>query len=141
MDAPQLLAKFWQIFGEEKAKKFVFTLLQRSRTQGRLLFWQEKMLQEFYQQMDMAELDFATVLKVFNYCPVHKVDLLQDTVSIEYGTRKPDSAEALERAQNLYPFANTKAYGPCWVESKTETQVWYCPICRTALNNTHINRT
>jgi hypothetical protein len=135
MVSAPLIANFWKMFGDERATKFVLALHQRSRIQGRLQFWQESMLEEFYRNTETAPLDFKTVLSTFNICPVHQAELLEDTVSIEYGTRKALKPAEIDRANNTYPFASTVKYGPCWVEAKTTATVFYCPACRDALRN------
>lgn len=137
MVSAPLVANFWKMFGEERATKFVLALHRRSRIRGRLQFWQESMLEEFYRNTETTPLDFKTVLSTFNICPVHQAELLEDTVSIEYGTRKALTPAEIERANSTYPLANTVKYGSCWVESETKATVFYCPLCRDAFQNEH----
>lgn len=132
MTSAQLLAKFREMFGDERTKRFVLELHGRSRSLGRLMFWQESMLDEFCLRCGVAPLDFPGVLGAFNVCPVHHQELVEGTAPIVYGTpRRPGKAE-IEYAQNVYPFAEMMVAGPCWSGAETEASVIYCPACREA---------
>ncbi|MCZ4304547.1 hypothetical protein O4G98_07355 [Zoogloeaceae bacterium G21618-S1] len=135
MATVQFIEKFCEHFGEDRAKKFVLALHQRSKPQGRLQFWQESMIEEFCSLLGMEPLDLNGALSSFNFCPIHHCELLEDVVSIQYGTQKPPAQAEVEHALNTYPFASMVKYGPCWVEAATKSHVVYCPACREALRS------
>lgn len=135
MTSLQLLAKFREKFGDERTKKFVLELHRRSRSLGRLMFWQESMLDEFFLQGGVAPLDFPGVLDAFNVCPVHHLELVEGTAPIVYGTPKRLGKAELEHAENVYPFAGMMVVGSCWGGTETEASVFYCSACREAFRS------
>jgi hypothetical protein len=125
------------IFGEAEATKFFLVLHRQSAEKRRLNFWQEQMLSRYCSETGAQVRTLEEALSVFSICHVHGVPLMHDNVSMVYGTRRSPSAEEAKHFNENYPFANLKAYGPCWVEEKTHKEVMYCSSCRAAYLSEH----
>jgi len=120
-------------FGKERYDKFVLTINSDGQYKKRLYFWQEEMWSAVQAELGLSIEDFEVIRAHFRLCHVHGDELRSDSVRIEYGTHTPAPREQVELAQRLFPYANTMAYGPCWVEKESRREVWFCPQCRAAL--------
>lgn len=121
------------LFGDVEATRFQLTLHRQSSELRRLYFWQETMLDRLCSEKGYEIRTLEEALAAFNHCHVHDVVLLADEVPIQYGTRKPPQVEEVQHSDALWPFANVKVYGPCWVEKASRKSVMFCPDCRAAL--------
>ena len=132
MDTYQFFTSFWVHFGAEQATRFHLALHNDSLAKKRLYYWQERMLAEFCSKLEMAVPSFEETVMIFSRCHIHSVEFQQDEVPIQYGTRRPPSAEAVSHANSTYPFARLSVHGPCWVEAATHRRVLFCSACRSA---------
>ena len=137
MTTHNAFATLRSIFGEAEAIKFLLALHRQSAEMNRLYFWQEQMLSRYSSETGIEVRTLDEALSAFNLCHVHGHTLMTDKVSIQYGTRRPPSEAEVKLSSEKYPFANLKAYGPCWVEKKTHKDVTYCSGCRAAYFDEH----
>lgn len=70
------------------------------------------------------------------YCALHCVPLIEDSVPVIYGTFAPEPAHVVAERMSKYPFANATVRGPCWVENRTHATVLFCSVCREVWRTT-----
>ncbi|MBB3641926.1 hypothetical protein [Variovorax atrisoli] len=130
MNAQHNLVALKAIHGAERTAKFLLVLHRNSVAIGRLYYWQKKMLSAFSFATGIKIESLEDALQAFGICPVHEEELQSERVPIFYGTRRPLSPEAVSHADQIHPFVNLAAYGPCWAEQATHKTVSFCSACR-----------
>ena len=90
--------------GEARFRKFVHAI--NTRCPDRLLFWQDKLWQEFVVQNPHAHLQFDALREAFHFCEIHGCELGSEASS--------EHIEMLPLLPYRYPFPNVRD----------------CPMCR-----------
>lgn len=128
-------SKFIEKYGEAKYKEFVLSLYDIFPRADNLLFWQEKLIVELTKELGLSQPNTDDVFNIFNYCPVHNVELLDDNVPIINGMELKEPLDINLRKQ-LFPLANVNA--PRYLdrfEYPKSIDIKYCPSCRDARLN------
>lgn len=105
-----------------------------------LLAWQEERLKGFlasHPEFSCAPDEARRLLAV---CDVHGQDLREEEVPIHYGTFEWPKG-FLDECRRRFPYWQSSAYGPCWVEAATTTSIKYCLACRLDFKKSAWSRT
>jgi hypothetical protein len=122
--------KFIEKFGKAKYEEFVLSLYESFPLIERLLFWQERLLEELCYDLSIPKPKVEEVYSIFNRCPIHNVELKQDTVLIINGNGYKPSF-SLKEDKKLFPLANSVAIRDLDRFNYPESiKVLYCSNCR-----------
>jgi hypothetical protein len=103
MDARELRLKFRDFAGPDRYRKFVRSINRACRCKRRLLFWQERLWDEFLTETPVAR-SSGDIFAAFGACDVHDCILhephIDDGLPVIRDT--PDADDAIE---NAFPFA------------------------------------
>ncbi len=99
---------FKEYVGIDKYKHFVLTLYEAFPLRERLFFWQEELLTKFLPKIDIEPINYENVHKIFDHCPVHELELQNDTVLIVDGNELVPKI-SYNRKMELFPMANINA--------------------------------
>ena len=116
--------------GQDKYKELVLSLYEEFPLRTKLLFWQERLINEVFKELDIAWDNVAQLFSIFNHCPLHHLELRKDNVPIVDGNTY-QSALTLREEKLLFPLANVIV--PRNLELRNYPQridVVYCPGCR-----------
>lgn len=130
MKAEEFREKFIEFMADsDRYKTFVVLINKR----GRLLFWQERVLEKFCGNNELEVPSFSSLQEIFGVCELHGVPLEQGTVKIFRGhvdySREYTKA-CLDRFPNSYL---SEVNGPEELHGKY-IPVRICPVCRKAEN-------
>ncbi len=135
LDNEHLRIKFINRFGAEMYRKFVLGLYGSFPLRENLFYWQEKLLADLMGEIKVGSIQSNEVYSIFDQCPVHHVQLQNDTVKIVDGTTYQTIlpyGEVLE----LFPMAHVDAPRNTDMFSYPETvEVLYCSKCREVRNS------
>jgi hypothetical protein len=122
--------KFIDKYGKTKYNEFVLSLYDSFPRRDTLFFWQEKLVNDLFKELNIQLLDLDDVYKIFNYCPLHDIELLHDNVPIVDGENYKEVYD-YSLSRQLFPLANINA--PRDLTRFTYPQnlnVYYCSTCR-----------
>lgn len=119
------------VAGPEQYKRFLAELNGRCQSKQRLFYWQETLWGHAQERLGVRIADFRTISALFRYCHVHGHELEPQMVPVVYGTWH-FTGSYIEAMETSFPYANEVFLGPCWHESPTSREVFYCPDCREA---------
>ena len=123
--------KFIENFGREKYKEFVLTLYESFPIRTKLFFWQEQLITKLSLELNRQQIDIEEVFSIFNHCPIHDVELKEDTVHIVNGLNY-EGDSLTDKELELFPLANTEACRNLELGNYPENiDVLYCPACRS----------
>ncbi|MFD2566732.1 hypothetical protein [Pseudotenacibaculum haliotis] len=126
----EIRTEFEEFVGTEKYRHFVLTLYEAFPLRDQLFFWQEELLEEFSTHFKRHVIQHSEVHKIFNHCPVHKVQLKSDTVAIVDGS-KASHRIPYSLQEEFFPLANVDAPRNLEMfEYPEDIDVLYCEQCR-----------
>ena len=132
MEPETIRALFRATVGSQVYGKFVRAVNTTCRREGRLLYWQEQVWNDFVGRHPEITVVSAAVLGIFSVCEVHG-----DTLREETGTTE----EAAVRDTPEYRLAQEQLFPYCLVPVRAEVvargdirvvEAWYCAACRAA---------
>lgn len=129
MKLEKIRTSFQEHLGQEKFIKFFDAFHTNCRHPKRLMYWQQKVWDEFSELHSVGLNTFEEIKAVFMFCRVHQQELQSDVVEIIYGTMRV-VREEYEQQQRLYPFSNEYSFGGCQRLEKKSQRVDFCPVCR-----------
>ncbi len=130
MDRKTIREKFVEMYGQEQYNRFVLTLYDSFPLRDKLFYWQEQMLNDFCEEINLEMIDYENTYSVFNQCPLHGDELNMEIVPIVDGNTYPDLG-LYQTSSNLFPLSNVNA--PRDLERFSypeEVEVYYCEECR-----------
>jgi len=130
MTSDVIRLKFITKYGEDKYQEFVLSLYEAFPRPDSLKFWQEKLINELIKELNFHQLSLEEVYNIFNYCPIHNVELLGDNVPIINGMELKEPLDFNLRKQ-LFPLVNINAPRDLdRFEYPKSIDIYYCPVCR-----------
>ena len=131
--------KFIEYVGKEKYKDFVLTLFEAFPIRDRLFLWQEQLLVKFSSDLNLPSIKFEDVYSIFNHCPIHDIELKEDTVPIIDGSNIK-SVIPYEKQLEISPMANVDAPRNLEMQDYPESvEVFYCFQCRVEREKNYTN--
>jgi hypothetical protein len=123
--------RFIEKFGLAKYIEFVLSLYESFPRRNTLFYWQENLIKELSTGFSIEINGLDELYKIFCYCPIHNIELLNEDVPVVDGNEPQES-----NYNSLYPLANINAPRdldrlkyPQWID------IFYCPKCRAVRLN------
>lgn len=130
MTSDSIRHSFIETFGDEKYEEFVLSLYEAFPLREKLLFWQDKLLDGFFKDLNIQRPILEEVYSIFGHCPMHDTALKKDNVPIINGNAYTDHL-TLREERKLFPFANVHAPRDLdRFEYPERIDVLYCSKCR-----------
>jgi hypothetical protein len=129
MDAAEFRHSFATFAGPDRYCQFLRALNREGRWRGRLLFWQEQLLEQFASSAAAGELSFERVEPLLRVCELHGAELAPDPQAVSQRCRGAVTEYTRAQAERS---PNTDC-GPLVTSRRFENfreGLWYCPACR-----------
>jgi hypothetical protein len=140
MENDLIRKKLIELFGNEKYVEFVLSLYESFPKRDRLFFWQEQLLAEFNKYLNHKQLDYEEVYLIFNFCPIHDLELGKDFVPVINGNRFKSDISSLDE-KKFFPLANIYALRDLDnIKYPDKIEVVYCANCRNERSIINNNR-